>query len=203
MATTTRFVGTCPVCEGRIKVGSGNLVHHGYQRPGYGHILGDCFAVGCLPHETSPDTAKQYLAEVILPRLTTQIATKARVETAKVLSYTYERRVGRDQKVPVMVQVKQGDVFTYHSDEVTKDCHSIPSFDDVRRVQLANLEREIRALESENERLTKLIDTWTKQDLTTVEEETRRNDAAAQAKRDEKKAAREAKKAEKAQRGAA
>lgn len=203
MATTTRYVGTCAVCEGRIKVRGGTLVHHGYERPGYGHIVGDCYAVHRLPHETSPEVAKEYLGEVILPRLEARIHAKARVEKATVLTYTYERRIDRDHKVPVRFDVKEGDVRTYHRDEVTKDNHSIPSFDDVRRVQLASLESEIRALEGEKVRLTNLIDTWTKQDLTTVEEETAKGRAVADAKRAEKNAARDQKKAEKAQRDAA
>lgn len=200
MATTTRYVGTCAVCEGRIKVRGGTLVHHGYRRPGFGFIVGDCFGVKMAAHETSPETAKAYLGEVILPTLDVRIQMTARVETATVLTYTYERRLAMHQKVPVMIEVKQGDVRTYHQDEVTKDNHGIPSFDDVRRVQLANLESGIRSLEGERTRLTNLIDTWTKRDLTTVEEETAKGLSEAQAKRDEKTAARDLKRAEKAQR---
>jgi hypothetical protein len=36
------------------------LVHHGYQRPGYGYIIGDCFAVSLPPHELSPHAAEAY-----------------------------------------------------------------------------------------------------------------------------------------------
>lgn len=68
MKTTT--VGTCIVCEREIAVreshGNGKnnglpvLVHHGYRRPGDGAIHGDCYAVGLLPHEPSPETASLY-----------------------------------------------------------------------------------------------------------------------------------------------
>lgn len=203
MATTTRYVGTCAVCEGRIKVRGGTLVHHGYQRPGWGHIVGDCFGVHRLPHETSPDAAKAYLSEMVLPMLEDRIKTKARVEKATVLSYMYERRVGARQQVPVSVQVKQGESYRSHQDEVDKVYHTIPSFDQVRQYALRDLAREIGKLEGEKVRLTNLVDTWTKQELTTVEEETAKGRAEAQAKRDEKQAARDQKKAEKAQRDAA
>lgn len=62
MKTTT--VGTCIVCNREIAVrdksGVMVLVHHGYRRPGDGAIRGDCFAVGLLPHEPSPETAQSY-----------------------------------------------------------------------------------------------------------------------------------------------
>lgn len=64
--TTTRYIGTCTACQRQIKVRDGRLVHHGYQRPGHGHIEGDCFGVGYEPHEVSPKLAKDYLAMVKL-----------------------------------------------------------------------------------------------------------------------------------------
>ena len=49
--------GHCPIC-GRLqmlrKVGNKLvMVHHGYQRPGYGEIVGDCFGVHYQPYELS------------------------------------------------------------------------------------------------------------------------------------------------------
>jgi len=43
---STRYIGWCPVCERDIKVRDDVLVHHGYQRPGVGYIIGDCVGVG-------------------------------------------------------------------------------------------------------------------------------------------------------------
>lgn len=62
--TTTRYIGTCAACQRQIKVRDGRLVHHGYQRPGHGHIEGDCFGVGYEPHEKSPKLAKDCLTFV-------------------------------------------------------------------------------------------------------------------------------------------
>jgi hypothetical protein len=188
---------------GRIKVRGGSLVHHGYQRPGWGHIVGDCFGVHRLPHETSPDAAKAYLSELVLPVLEDRIKTKARVETATVLMYTYPRRAANHQKVPVSVEVKQGESSRHHQDAVDKVHHRIPSFDQVRQYALHDLANEIGKLEGEKVRITNLIDTWTKQDLTTVEEEASQGRAVADAKRAEKQAIRDQKLAEKAQRDAA
>jgi hypothetical protein len=77
------IVGTCIVCTREIAVRetktgvlpdgmrevprwfggskpSHLLVHHGYHRPGYGYIIGDCFAVKLPPHELSPYAAEAY-----------------------------------------------------------------------------------------------------------------------------------------------
>jgi hypothetical protein len=67
--TSTRYIGLCAVCEGRVKVQSNRLVHHGYRRPGVGYIIGDCFGVGREPHELSDTCARVYLDEVVGPYL--------------------------------------------------------------------------------------------------------------------------------------
>jgi hypothetical protein len=53
-------LGTCPVCERAIRVRGGKMVHHGYARPGRGHIVGDCFAVNRAPYEVSCDATRDY-----------------------------------------------------------------------------------------------------------------------------------------------
>lgn len=66
--TKTRYIGFCPVCERYIKChhvrGKHVLVHHGYERPGEGYIVGDCFGVGHEPHEVSPALAQLYIEEL-------------------------------------------------------------------------------------------------------------------------------------------
>lgn len=61
---TTRYLGTCPVCGGEQKLHRDRMVHHGYRRPGYGQIVGDCFGVGYPPYELSPEGTRAYLVEV-------------------------------------------------------------------------------------------------------------------------------------------
>lgn len=52
--------GTCGACENNVKRDArGRMVHHGYQRPGWGYIVGDCPGVGLLPHELSPEAAQR------------------------------------------------------------------------------------------------------------------------------------------------
>lgn len=69
MTTVTRYVGTCPVCEGEYKLHRLKMVHHGYTRPGTGEIEGDCPGVGWPPFEISPDGAIHYLDNGLVPRL--------------------------------------------------------------------------------------------------------------------------------------
>lgn len=45
--------GTCPCCFANVKLRNGNIVLHGYQRPGLGYTVGSCFGVGYEPYEVS------------------------------------------------------------------------------------------------------------------------------------------------------
>jgi len=62
--TVTRHIGRCPVCEGDFRLHKLTMVHHGYKRPGYGEIVGDCFGVGYPPYELSTEGTEHYLAAV-------------------------------------------------------------------------------------------------------------------------------------------
>ena len=64
MTTATRHLGHCQICEGEFKLYEGNLVHHGYRRPGYGSIVGDCYGVKELPYEKSCELVKEYVVIV-------------------------------------------------------------------------------------------------------------------------------------------
>lgn len=57
----TRHLGHCQICEGEFKLHEGNLVHHGYRRPGYGYIVGDCYGVAHLSYQKSCELVKKYL----------------------------------------------------------------------------------------------------------------------------------------------
>lgn len=62
-ATVARYIGQCQVCEGDFKLLGGRLVHHGYKRPGYGEIVGDCPGVHEPPYEVSCELVKVLLAK--------------------------------------------------------------------------------------------------------------------------------------------
>jgi hypothetical protein len=194
MSTSTRYVGTCPVCDSRFKVRGGSLVHHGYKRPGHGFIVGDCFAVGRTPHEVSPETAKAYRERVEL-HLEVLEAHKVSTEQAEDLVYSYTIYVSHREKTPVTVHVKRGEDARYEGN------HRVPSFADVQRNILRQLAHEIQSCQGEVARMSKLEATWVELPLTTLEEETIRVTkeklaarALVKAERDAKKAATSARK---------
>jgi hypothetical protein len=51
-----KIVGTCGVCQRAIAVGpDGKMVHHGYERPGYGYQTDSCNGIRFRPLEVSPE----------------------------------------------------------------------------------------------------------------------------------------------------
>jgi hypothetical protein len=61
---------TCPVCFRDILLDDAKkMVHHGYERPGHGYIVGDCFGVGYEPLEVSKKGSEAYLAKILRPHL--------------------------------------------------------------------------------------------------------------------------------------
>ena len=82
--------GTCGVCGQNVKMAAGGarteLVHHGFQRPGDGAILGDCFGVGYAPYELSPAACEAFLRASILPTLADAEATLAKFRAGTIVS---------------------------------------------------------------------------------------------------------------------
>jgi hypothetical protein len=62
---TRENTGTCPVCFRNIKLTDDQkMVHHGYERPGHGYIVGDCFTVKTyLPYELSAEGTKAFISQ--------------------------------------------------------------------------------------------------------------------------------------------
>ncbi len=85
-------LGTCAVCERPIRVRTGKMVHHGYARPGRGHIVGDCFAVHRAPYEVSCDATRDY-RRVTADALDRSHGFLVRLRSAEVHSLGHEVRV--------------------------------------------------------------------------------------------------------------
>lgn len=197
---STRYVGTCPVCNARFKVRRGVLVHHGYRRPGYGHIVGDCFAVHMEPHETSPRTAEKY-REHAKAQIESLEAERARLGSVVELIYTYKVYDGVGQSSDQTVVIRAGDEPYYAGP------YSVPGFKALQRQCMGMLAQQIEWFQAAVQRMSGLIAVWSAQPLTTQEEETARLTreardarAATQAARQAAKAAQAARKAERAAR---
>lgn len=165
--TVTRFIGKCPVCEGTYKLTADKrMVHHGYERPGWGHIVGDCFAVGYESYEVSCLATEKYLAQV-------RALLAARLETLGNL------KSGRTKKLSVTIW-RGG---KRDSEEIgPKD----PRWERTRENAISDLAREVEQIRKEITRLTGLIDAWAPQALRTVEELEGLNAAERKAKSDKR-----------------
>lgn len=61
-------IGTCQVCL-KSFVSKPNLVLHGYARPGWGSIIGECWGVHNLPYELSCELTKKWRHQLISVRI--------------------------------------------------------------------------------------------------------------------------------------
>lgn len=182
MTPVTRFVGTCPVCQREFKVtpltrrGGHAMVLHGYQRPGIGYLLGDCFGHRKLPYELSDSGCVSYReavknqkasAEALIVHLRSGEAKKAFVQ---------KRSFGRTEIVEVLAGEK--------------------NFEEALKIYLNSKISEVKSCEYEIARMEKLIAAWTLKDLRTEEDVVRVSDGKAaerKAERDAKRAVRFAK----------
>ena len=158
MSTVLRHVGWCPVCEGTFKVRSQLLVHHGYERPGYGYIVGDCFGVNRPPHELSPRTAEEYLSEAVVPRIR---------EVEKWI-----QRLGPPGE-PEQLSFDEYDPRSRQYVPGMKRRSEVKDYDWTNRLRRTREQAadELASLQKEAGRLETLIAEWRPQPLRTVEEE--------------------------------
>lgn len=197
MAKTTRFIGYCPCCASDFKVRGGELVHHGYKRPGYGFIVGDCFGAMRLPHETSPKLAEDFresLKEMLRDDLEKLANLDAATELPKQVFKGYEGKdaVYEEVMVPKVDEPKDGYDWEGDREAAHKLYDAVKEWGATYRSYTHRLKAEIADLERDIKRLTGLIETWEKKSLTTREEEKSQANAL-KAERAAKKA--EAKKA--------
>lgn len=148
MTTSTRYIGTCAACGREIKARDGKLVHHGYERPGYGYIEGDCFGVHYEPHETSPKCAEEYCSH-----LASLLGSQLReLEAAPKKTELY---VERSFPEKIMVKIAKGD----------------HGFEAELRYYIRRLEQHIERIRVEYKRVDDLLKDWTAKPLKTIEEE--------------------------------
>ena len=109
--------GTCPVCFGdyvvnqpmRIKgTQTREMVHHGYQRPGIGYIVGDCHGVGFQPYELSCEGTKSWLTVLKDTLVLRQEWLSTLNQRDEVLVVTGSKRVGKI-RVPERKTIKRGE----------------------------------------------------------------------------------------------
>lgn len=188
-STVLRHLGFCPVCQRDIKIRGNRLVHHGYERPGEGYIVGDCFAVDMPPHELSSETAVAYQRSVVTPAVQ---KAEREVETLKLDPewMLFERWEPKAQGASgrsgyVTVQLTRSEVSAYDWNQKLTGLRY-------------KAQRYLDDMLTEQRRVQTLIDTWQPQPLREVEEEERREEQSRAERKaivDAKRAAEAAKKA--------
>lgn len=139
---TRENTGSCPVCFQNIKLRSGKIVLHGYQRPGHGQVVGNCFGMGYEPYERSDRGMKDYLKKELEPAL------------KKVKELLRKLKSG---KVDVLL-VRS----TWSEKTITPDD---PDWERQLKKQIANAELREESLEVEVKVFEKLIQYWKERPL--------------------------------------
>jgi hypothetical protein len=86
LASLSGTAGHCPVCDSLQRLRNGDMVLHGYERPGWGEVVGRCSGVGYPAYELSPAGCIAYKAEVadLLKKAHTSLA-EAKARTSATL----------------------------------------------------------------------------------------------------------------------
>jgi len=148
------------------------MVHHGYQRPGYGHIVGDCFGVGYLSYNRSIQGCVEY-REAVQGQLVHERKVLASIDCGETKEAWVKRRAefGRSELVKVT------------ADE--------PKFNEALQTFRGMVVGAIRDCEREIKRMEQLIAAWQLEPLRTTEEASHEKGLQKEAR----KAAREVKRA--------
>lgn len=175
MATKLKIgiLGTCPVCEGEFKTKSERMVHHGYRRPGWGSIVGDCFAVNMPAYEVSNEGCRTYKL-VLQDRIENLKAALERVPFLTHHVEYYRSAYGRDEKTQYAVGVTPANMWFSKIESRKKE-----------------LRNDIEGCERTVDRMDSLIAAWVKKPLREVTEAAA--EALAKAERDARVAERQAK----------
>jgi len=140
--------GECQICQRRHILDSrGNLVLHGYQRPGHGYIVGDCFGVGHPPWEVSSDALATWIER--LKARSAQLAQEA-TRTAKLTTIDVNRGSERN---PRIVTLTKGGPSGY-------DNYGSFSFESEIEKRVRDLKQQAKWLADDAKRETRRLKTW-------------------------------------------
>jgi hypothetical protein len=131
---------TCAACWGAYAMlpRGGGLTHHGYMRPGWGHIVGDCAGVRTEPWEVSPNVARATLRGQEDRAARLREIDEGRVKIKRAPAPATREEIAEDAKLPVhQRQVYQGRIGVVRGD---------PRWDKALRDALEDVHRTLRYL---------------------------------------------------------
>jgi len=146
--------GTCPCCFRNIKLKarSGNkhpiMVLHGYQRPGWGSVHGQCIGVDFPPFELSPEGTK-HLVKMLHQSLDGEEKWLHRLKSGDVTQLTVQRGAfGKPETL-------------------TPETEGPRKWAELIKSRISQSESMVRALKSDISKLEQLISSWKEQPLPT------------------------------------
>ena len=133
---------TCPVCFRDICIDSadndvGVMVNHGYERPGCGYIVGNCFAVKYQPYEVSCQGTKDFLVAVVIPEIE---------NTEQALKHLLTR--------PPLIIVRRRESITLKDGD--------PGYDNELRGKISSTEYHLKNVKADKAFLDDKVVTWKK-----------------------------------------
>lgn len=119
--------GACPVCYGDFIVHKNVMVLHGYQRPGWGYVVGDCFGVGYAPLEVSPNGLIRYVDHLKLVQINIE---RTLADLPKLTHLEVQEGYDRKTKLPTLKKYTPGEVgwdrvFAAHKRRIELDLENI------------------------------------------------------------------------------
>lgn len=179
---STRYLGWCPVCERDIKVRDDHLVHHGYQRPGVGYIVGDCFGVGYEPYELSTTCCKAFLS-LVRNRVDMYTDNLRVLESPDGPEYLYFKHYDIETRKHIRDRTGEAVTIKLTHDAADALAAQLPSYEayrysweDVLRSSIVQTRGLLDSWTKEQRRMEQLIAEWRKQPLRTFEEEIQRQE---------------------------
>lgn len=153
--------GTCPCCFGTFKVpGSGKrnaslISLHGYTRPGFGWIVGECRGAHKVAFEISCEATKDWRNELENVHLPGHVAELERLNSGTVESLPYRKHVSGygSKSVFENVQITRGTAQVY-------GYRSVPSFDQLLASEIRTAQRIIAQIRETVADLDKRIAAW-------------------------------------------
>lgn len=144
-------IGTCAICTHQQVVRNGAMVLHGYQRPGHGYVIGNCFGTDHEPYEVSAKACIAYVP-VLEGHKANYEHRLADLKAGKITLFSSSKRnyrTGRDEQIVV----RQGD----------------PQFANRLKAEIAGTEQQIKFIKSDIAVMQKRITDWKPGTLRRVE----------------------------------
>lgn len=151
---STKPRAECQIC-GREQATDKNglLLHHGYKRPGWGFIQGDCFGVGFKPYNDTQALEKYDLKlKDYLEVVNEKIKELPRIQS---ISYVYHLNFGKQKKI---IQVQRGAESSTIKEEGVHVPIYVPSFDRLFIRESQELQTEKEQINKEIERVNQRIE---------------------------------------------